>query len=113
MDVKHKWKVIGAFLGLAKADLECIEHERHNCLSECLLDMVDMWLKERYDTVLYGKPSWLTLVTRLDKALDNNIYLKKIQEKYSIQEPTGNLHAHVCCKIISVNWVCTCMCTSL
>lgn len=88
--IQHKWKLIGAVLGLSKADLERIEQERYNRSSDCLLEMLDKWLKNGYDTALYGEPSWHTLVTRIDNTIDDKTCLKQIQEKYSSnEEPRG------------------------
>ena len=52
-DVQAKWKEIGIFLGL--------EIKKLNALDK-MSEMVDMWLKKRYDITHFGDPSWQKLV---------------------------------------------------
>ena len=44
-NVTAHWKMLGVFLGLDKVHLDGIEAQYHNVVGQCMLEMLDAWLK--------------------------------------------------------------------
>ena len=57
LPVTERWKAIGLALGLKNTELKKIERENRD-LEDCLTDVLDLWLKENYNTERFGEPSW-------------------------------------------------------
>ena len=56
--VAKRWRDIGLALRLTPDQLDVIEGDKGNCLTEVLT----LWLKGNYNTERFGEPSWEMLV---------------------------------------------------
>ena len=70
--VAGRWKNIGLALGLDYNKLSGIETQRSNN-SDCLMEMLSLWLNKAYDLTKFGEPTWQRLSEAVrDKAGGNN-----------------------------------------
>ena len=72
MDVAARWKPLGAALGLKASDLDTIQARHQGDPTECLRDMLVAWLQQRYDTTMFGQPSWRLLCHAVYKPVGGN-----------------------------------------
>ena len=72
MDVAVRWKPLGAALRLKPSDLDTIQARHHGDPTECLRDMLVAWLQQRYDTKMFGQPSWRLLCQAVYKPVGGN-----------------------------------------
>ena len=57
--VASKWRSIGLALRLSDDRLDMIKVNNSDIdVTECLTDMLRLWLKKTYDYVSYGEPTW-------------------------------------------------------
>ena len=84
-DVAAKWEPLGHALRIRPAELTTLSAKHHSDPNECLRGMLSLWLRQSYDTKLYGEPSWRLLCRAIDKrAGTNNPELaKKIARQHS------------------------------
>ena len=76
-----KWSELGLYLGLYQPTLNAIEDYRRGNPMKCLIDCLSAWL-EKKDAVKNKRcPSWLTLVTALEKLKEHHI-AASIKAKY-------------------------------
>ena len=60
IDVAERWKYIGQALRLHTSDINKIAAEGKS-VTDCLSDMVELWLNKNYDVSKHGQPSWQML----------------------------------------------------
>ena len=58
--VAHKWIEIGLLLGIPYSQLKMLEYS--DGLDEMVQGVVRAWLEEKYNTQVFGRPSWRKLV---------------------------------------------------
>ena len=59
--VAHKWMEIGLLLGIRYFQLQMLKAESDE-LIEMVTGVVRAWLEEKYNTQVFGRPSWRKLV---------------------------------------------------
>ena len=62
ISVVANWKRIGIALRLKLDVLDAIKLECNGEPTECLLSMLNKWLKKNYDVKKFGEPTWQKLV---------------------------------------------------
>ena len=58
--VAHKWIEIGLLLGIPYSQLKMLEFS--DGLDEMVQGVVRAWLEEKYNTQVFGRPTWRKLV---------------------------------------------------
>ena len=77
-----KWSELGLYLGLYyEPTLKAIDIHRRGNSMDCLMDCLSAWLKKEDAVNNEGCPSWLTLVTALEK-LEKQDIAANIKGKY-------------------------------
>ena len=72
IEVAGQWKNIGLALRLKNHQLQTIEDSKKD-VSDCLTDMLTLWLNKTHDISIYGVPSWQILSNAVrDPAGGNN-----------------------------------------
>ena len=56
------WRSLATGLKIRRSLLPVISSKHSNDPNECLLALLEEWLKESYDVKRYGHPSWRALV---------------------------------------------------
>ena len=67
-----KWKQISGFIGLPSVVIDRIRCDHPNDSSCCWNEALNQWIKQNYNIVKFGKPSWKTLlgaIARIDRRL--------------------------------------------
>ena len=59
--VGHKWMEIGLLLGIRYFQLQMLKSE-FDGVDEMVRGVVRAWLEEKYNTQVFGRPSWKKLV---------------------------------------------------
>ena len=82
-DVAKRWRYIGLALRLRNPDLNRITAEGRP-VSDCLTDMLELWLNQNYDVIKYGEPSWQMLenAVRARAGGNNPALADQIHRKY-------------------------------
>ena len=78
-NVADEWMVLGIQLGIQKSELNGIEINCQRDPKRCLLEMLDMWLKQQVDP----PPSWTAIVYAVE-SLGNNQLGSELREKHGI-----------------------------
>ena len=60
--VAARWKSLGLALRLDPDKLKVIERNDRDC-SDCLTEVLTLWLKKNYNSRRFGEPSWELLAT--------------------------------------------------
>ena len=77
-----KWSELGLYLGLYyEPTLKAIDDYCRGNPSKCLMECLSAWLKKEDAVNIEGCPSWLTLVTALEK-LEKHDIAANIKAKY-------------------------------
>ena len=76
--LSSKWEIISSFLGLPIGLIERIKADRQNDCNACWNDALKFWIRQCYRTEIFGKPSWLTLLTAINRAMVNNKLVKRL-----------------------------------
>ena len=76
-----KWFELGLYLGLYEPTLNAIEEYRRGNPIKCLRECLSAWLRKEDAVKDKGCPSWLTLVTALEKLKEHHI-AASIKAKY-------------------------------
>ena len=72
--IAPQWKLLGIFLNLDANLLGVIEVDNHQRVKMCLMEMLQLWLKQD------PQPSWSTLVEALREMGEENL-AQSIEEK--------------------------------
>ena len=70
------WDKLAVYLHLRSDDIKVIRKENPGDTWACLNNTMALWLKENYNTVRFGHPSWRTLipaVAKMDMALAKEV----------------------------------------
>ena len=59
--IQAKWELLGIQLGIDNGTIEAIKLKNGGDPVLCLKDVLSTWLKENYDTLKHGFPSWRNL----------------------------------------------------
>ena len=59
------WQSLGLELGLLYPTLKKIQKEKHECINDCVMEMLAAWLQQQDNVTKKGVPSWPTLKTAL------------------------------------------------
>ena len=62
MTLAAKFRSMGEVLGLQASELDKIRKNCPNDCEEAFSRVIDTWLKQSYDTIRHGRPSWKKLV---------------------------------------------------
>jgi hypothetical protein len=68
--LSSSWEIISAYLGLSYELIEAIKCDKHRDSSGCWNEALKLWIKQNYNTKLFGRPSWRSLlkaVAEVDK----------------------------------------------
>ena len=84
MVLSPKWRSLGLVLRLKATELNTISSKNHNDSTECLKDMLLVWLQQCYKINMFGIPSWRMLCQAISNpAGGNNPPLaRKIAERH-------------------------------
>ena len=87
-DLASKWNAMGLALRLRDPDLEIIDSKYRNDPRRCLKEVLQAWLKCKYNVKKFGSPSWKLLCKAVgDKCGgDNPALATKIRDKYRVKE---------------------------
>ena len=75
-----KWEQISGFLGLKISLIETIKHGHHGDNIACWNDALKHWIKQNYNTVKFGEPSWKSLLKAISKV--DKLKLKKLAPEH-------------------------------
>ena len=86
IQVKAHYKAFGIILGLSYAQLESIQ-KTPLCIVDigtALTEVVLTWLRQKYNTVRFGPPTWRKLVEAIDSEAggDNHSLAKEIAARH-------------------------------
>ena len=76
-----KWSELGLYLGLYQPTLKAIDVDYRGFCMKCLMECLSAWLEKKDVVKDKGCPSWLTLVTALEKVKEQHI-AANIKAKY-------------------------------
>ena len=82
-----KWEQLSGFLGLSFKEIARIKADHPKDVMGCWNEALRQWIMEEYNTELFGKPSWRTLLERV-AIIDKRLF-KKLAAEHQIQLP-GN-----------------------
>ena len=77
----NEWRQLGLYLGLYHPTLTAIDVYRRGYSMDCLIDCLSAWLEKKDAVEDKGCPTWLTLVTALEKLKENKV-AANIKAKY-------------------------------
>ena len=78
IDLASKWKIVGTFLKIPGGTLDTIEHDNPKDAQQCLLAMLNEWLK-----IIDPPPSWERMAGAVEKI--NQRKAHDLREKYCTQ----------------------------
>ena len=84
--LNSKWEEISGYLGLRHSLIDSIKRNNPNNSSGCLNDAFKQWIMQNYNTEMFNKPSWrslLTAVAKMDKLLFKTLVEKHQGMLYS------------------------------
>ena len=70
--IKAKYYALGMALRLHPGTLDAIRSENPQDSQKALLDVLLMWLRQRYNTEKYGPPTWKMLIEAVGKESGGN-----------------------------------------
>ena len=87
-DVASKWNGMGLALRLQQSDLDIIHLQHPNDPHSCLREVLQAWLKCKYDAQKFGSPSWELLCKAVEHKCggDNPALATKIRVKNRVKE---------------------------
>lgn len=71
-----KWELISGYLGLPPSLIDKIRGNHPGDNISCLNDALLQWIKQNYNVVNFGEPSWKTLLQAIAKV--DKLYFKKL-----------------------------------
>lgn len=71
-----KWELISGYLGLSPSLIDKIRGNHPGDNTSCLNDALLQWIKQNYNVVKFGEPSWKTLLHAIAKV--DKLYFKKL-----------------------------------
>ena len=74
-----KWKRLAIKLHIDKYHTEIIQKNNPGDVQNCLIDALEEWLRQNYDSKRYGMPSWRTLAKSV-RSLDQKLFQEIIKE---------------------------------
>ena len=77
--VANEWMTLGVQLGIPKSELNSIEVNCQHNPKRCLLEMLDVWLKQQVDP----PPSWTDIVDAVE-SLGNKQLGEELRKKHGI-----------------------------
>ena len=69
----NDWQSLGLELGLLYPTLKRIKKEQHGDISDCMMEMLEAWLRQRDNVSQVGPPSWSVLQTALGNIEENEL----------------------------------------
>ena len=78
-NMADEWMTLGVQLGIQKSELNGIEIKCQHNPKRCLLEMLDMWLKQQVDP----PPSWTDIVDAVE-SLGNNQLGEELRKRHGI-----------------------------
>ena len=96
MPVKTRYKTFGIILGLSYTELEAIQRACMFNIEDGLSMVVITWLRQKYNIIKFGPPTWRRIVEAIDNEAGGNNHLlaKQIAERHQ------GIYMHVCTYII-------------
>ena len=96
--LKDEWFMLGIHLGLSAIHLKAIEMNFNYIPDRALTEMLLVWLKEDYNVLKDGHPTWRRLVEAVDsESVGMHLLAKKIASKH----PTSTcMFTHLCFSVL-------------
>ena len=76
------WEKVSGYLGLSFKLIETIKRDNPKDSSSCWNEALKQWIKQNYNTVIFGRPSWRSLlkaIAEVDKLLFERLAVKHSQ----------------------------------
>ena len=67
------WQSLGLALGLLYPTLKRIKKEQHGDISDCMMEMISLWLQQQDNVTQHGLPSWTVLKAALEEIGENEL----------------------------------------
>ena len=86
--VSHKWFSLGVQLQIPFATLKRIESDNHHQTTNCLLEMLTVWLQR-----INPSPTWSALIEALESSpVDERLVAQQLRDKYCTKRVGGVTH---------------------
>ena len=90
------WEKVGAYLGLPFKLIDTIKRDNPKDSAGCWNEALKEWIKQNYNTKLFGRPSWRSLLKAVAEV--DNLLFEKLAAKHS--QP-GMLIMNVCQVVVA------------
>ena len=77
-----KWQQLGGYLGLRIGLIDSIKWNYPNDNSACWSEALKHWIRQNYNTVRFGLPSWRVLLEAI--ARENCLLFNNLAAKYQV-----------------------------
>jgi hypothetical protein len=92
IDIKPNYYEFGILLGLPPQEMNAVQKAFRQDIPQAFIEVLQIFLKHRYNIQEYGPPTWRKLVEAVDSPAggNNHALAKKIAEHHPVNEGGGN-----------------------